>query len=134
MRNLFILIFLIIIAMSIKASNIAGLELTDLSLEYEHSVGTNREVYWNNKHGEKRGELNLNIQVMYEQLYHKLRVESNIGENQFSQVALDTEFGYKFIPVDLYMKHRSLHLLDRRLKQKYPNENALGIRLRIFGE
>lgn len=136
MRNFIILLVLILFTYSIKAeeTNFKHLKIYDLSIEAEKAIGTNRNYGIHKKHGEKKAEINLNLGLSYKQIYNVLRIESDVCERQFCTVALDTELGVKFKPVDLYLQHKSEHTLERRFNKKYQNENSVGIRLKFIGE
>ncbi len=122
------MIKLLYILTSLFASDI---ELKHLSLEYEYAVGTNRPPYFFEGYGRKVGELNLNMRTEIDNIYSIIRVESIIAERQFSNVALDTELGIKWERFDFYTQHRSEHILDQTMPQKYPNENSVGVRVNL---
>ena len=112
--------------------NIYALELSDLALEYNHAVMTNRSPILD-KDETKRGELNLEMKIKTTKYtYQDIRVLSTIGKNQFRHVALDTESGIRYNEIDLYYKHKSQHSLDAQVYENgYPNENSVGLRIRL---
>lgn len=136
MRNLILLLALVLFTYSLKAeeTNFKHLKIDDLSIEIEKAVGTNRNYGIHRKHGRKESEMNLNLEMSHKQIYNVLRIESDVCERQVCTVALDTELGVKFKPIDLYLQHKSEHNLEQRFNKKYQNENSVGIRLKFIGD
>lgn len=128
MKNL-ILLFFVMFLVNFTAK---GIELKELSIEYEAAIGTNRQAYSYEEHGDKKGELNLEMKNEYKRVYSIVRIESDIAESQFSNIALDTELGISWKPVDVYIQHRSEHVLDAQVERNYPNENSFGVRVKLL--
>lgn len=123
--------FIIGFILLLSQFNTKTFELTDLAIEYEKAVGTNRMAYQFDGHGDKVGELNLVMRNEWKRVYNTVRIDSVISEAQFSNVALDTELGISWKPIDLYIQHRSEHILDAQLERNYPNENSIGVRVKL---
>lgn len=106
--------------------------LDEFNIEYLKSVSTNRTPLLPD-HRQKAGELstNFNFRVM-KTVYSRNRIESYIAQNQFSYVGLISEVGISNDTMELFVKHYSGHCLDCIYNMKYPNENSIGIRLKLY--
>ena len=109
-----------------------ALELSDLSIEYNHAVGTNRDWYLPTD-SRRRGELNLNMRLTsLKYLYTDALIHSTIDESQFRHIGLDIESGVAYKRCEVYLKHHSQHVLDVDTPRDYPNTNSVGIRVKLF--
>ncbi len=112
-------------------SQARGMELSDLSIEYNEAIGTNRNRLLP-KDTTKKGELNLNMAVRSSKYtYTDLQIESVIDSHQFRTVGLEIESGVRYKQIELYLQHHSQHVLDRADTEKYPNENGIGLRMKL---
>lgn len=112
-------------------SHATELKLDDLYIEHKKAIGTNRTPLMPNNEI-KRGELNLGLEYSFGMLYNKLKVTSYYA-SQFRHVSLGAEMGIKWDRLELFVDHYSGHALDAVYPQKYPNENSVGVRLRLGG-
>lgn len=117
---------------STRLTTTHALELTDLSIEYNEAVGTNRNRLLPSD-STKKGELNLNMAVRTsEWTYTNAKVESQIDTSQFRTIGLKVESGLRYKIVELYLYHHSQHVIDTvDLRGKYPNENSIGVRIKL---
>lgn len=124
LKNLFIIV---VLCMSVKCM---GLDLTELYLEHNYSIGTNR--HWAIPAGERKvGELNLGMKHESSKLYSEYIVRTMYTNTQFRYGALEYEFGLKLSDVSVYLNHISEHVLDRTTIEKYQNQNSLGVRINL---
>lgn len=108
-----------------------AIELTDLSIEYNHSISTNRD-WLLPRDSARRGELNLNMAVRTSELtYTELEVHSTIDQSQFRHVGLEVESGLRAGQYNFYVQHHSQHILDAGSDRKFPNVNSIGVRVRL---
>ena len=105
-------------------------KLTDLSVEYKHSIHTNR--HWNIPENEpKQGELNLHIRHDGKYLYTQTTIHTMFTVNQFRYGALESEVGFKVGEAEVFIHHKSEHAFDMEYKEDYPNQNSVGLRLKL---
>ena len=125
-----ILISLVILATLGLSSLAFGTELTDLSIEYKSAIGTNR--HWIIPEGEQKlGETNINMRIEGDIIYSQTRIETMFTNKQFRYGALDQEIGFKIDSGEVFYHHKSQHAFDYNFGVKYPNENSLGIRIKL---
>ena len=106
----------------------AKFKVTDLSLEFLHSVGTNR--HWSIPENEKKeGELNLRMAHESEYIFTRTRIGAMYTDRQFRYGALEYEIGAKVTGFELFFNHISEHTLDFERPIKYKNQNSIGVRI-----
>jgi hypothetical protein len=113
--------------------------LKSLSVEHETAISSNRTPYVIDEF-EKRGELNLRMElgsVNVDFMYNESRIRSMYGRgggtNQFRFIGLETEGGFTYKrTIDLYMRHFSGHSLDDNLGRDYPQDNSIGLRVKLY--
>lgn len=112
----------------------AGPKLTELYIEAEKAVMTNRT--FNQVEGEKVGGwLGLGYKVEYGFIYSKNKLTSEYSDKQFRHIALDSELGFNITKqYQVYIRHYSGHMMDYAYDTKFPEENAIGIRLNLIGD
>lgn len=78
----------------------------------------------------------MDLGVKYYDFYLDNQVKSMYTNKQFRYIGLESEFGYSFDKVDIFIRHASEHSLDRPYGtiEKYPNQNDIGIRFKLFKE
>jgi hypothetical protein len=118
----------ILLAFVTLASEAAELSL--LEVEFKHAVGTNRS--WNiPENEEKGGEVNINMRVDGKKFYKFTRIKT-MYTRQFRYGAYVGELGYKVNKdVEIFLHHESQHAMDYNLGFKYPNENSIGLRVKL---
>lgn len=129
MRSILLLILLAILALSFDVEA-GGLKLTDLSLEYKHSIGTNR--HWSIREGEvKKGEFNILIRQDSKYVFVETNVLTKFTDKQFRYGALEGRAGLKYEGHELFIHHKSEHVLDYNFGKDYYNQNSVGVRIKI---
>jgi len=110
-------------------------KVTDLSIEVEKSIMTNRSFYIpEDENPSKYLNLNLKMQIG-NYMYFNQRIESIVGTSQFRHIGYRPEFGVSSsFGIDVYVRHFSGHSLDSNLGRDFPEENVVGIRFRFIGE
>lgn len=105
-------------------------ELSLLEVEFKHAVGTNRS--WNIPENERKGgEVNINMRVDGKKFYKFTRIKT-MYTHQFRYGAYVGELGYKVNKdVEVFLHHESQHAMDYNFGFKYPNENSIGLRVKL---
>lgn len=125
--NLLRLLILTAIA-ALSFNSEAKFKVTDLSLEYLYSVGTNR--HWAIPDDEeKEGELNLRMAHESEYFFSRTRIGMMYTNKQFRYGALEYEVGAKVTGFEFFFNHISEHTLDFERSVKYQNQNSVGVRI-----
>ena len=107
--------------------------LSDLSIEATQYVH-GRSSLLDNGYEQKYG-LNLNMSTRVSRFdYQRIRVTSATDDRQFRYVALEAEHGFTYNGVDVYIKHKSQHLLDSEYTNGFRDDNEVGIRLNLYKE
>ena len=130
----FIVVFLATVTLA-KASDITRFVKTkSLYIEGEKNVLSNREYHMPENEQPKHA-LNLGLDLdIGKNLYLDKKVSSLTNDRQFRFISLDFEAGVSKYGVDLYFRHFSGHTLDTGLKTRFPEDNAVGIRINLIGE
>ncbi len=134
MKFLYVILFLII-------SNSYGkdmLKLEDLSVEVEkyEIMGNTRHPYMYKDAPPNYG-LNLNMKLsLMKYLYNNSQVLSLTDQSQFRFIGLKMENGIEIDKINIYHRHFSGHALDTTYQDKYrfPEENAIGIRINLLSK
>lgn len=130
-------LILLLLSFSVFADEVSLLK--SLSIEHEQAVLGNRTPYIFNDF-KKTGELNLLMESShpkFESIYNNTRIRSMYGKgegsNQFRFVGLESELGVTYKRrIDLYFRHFSGHVLDSMLISDFPQDNSIGLRLKIY--
>ena len=109
-------------------------KVDSLYIEMDKHIKSNRSFYL--PEDESPGEsFNLGFDLdISKNLYLDSKVSSSTNGHQFRFISLDSEIGFSKYNVDLYIKHFSGHTLDASLGRRFPESNAIGIRLNLIGK
>ena len=137
--NIFIFIFYGLIGYFVgSCSNVVfsqPIKLTDLSIEttkYFH--GRNNAIFDGGTYREKYGlNLEIGLRGPYS-TYNRTKVLSATDDRQFRYIALESELGVSVSQFDIYVNHKSQHLMDATYKQGFKDDNRVGLRIHLFKE
>ena len=110
-------------------------EVDNLYIETERTFNSNRG-YLLPSGSEPKYNFNIGLDMVdgLGILYSNSVISSTVDQSQFRYIALDTEFGINFVlPIQLYYRHYSGHMLDYLPDERFPEENVIGLRLNIIG-
>lgn len=122
----------------LMAGNLSNhIHITKFNLEVLHAVGTNR--HWAIPEDEqKQGELNAFFEIRNKDnwFFSRSYVESFYTNSQFRYVSLTQEIGIEpgMKGLEFFVHHQSEHGIDFVPPIGYPNNNGIGIRLKIVGD
>ena len=109
------------------------IHMKDLYIEMDRSILSNRNYYLVDKRSRKYGvNLGLNLDITDLSFFNS-KLISITNASQFKYIGLTFDTGVKLIKgIELYYKHFSGHALDQEFPDRFPEENALGIRFRLI--
>lgn len=136
LSRLFIALVLLICWSIAKPSELQDhIKLKKLYLEAEKPVISNRSAYMLVDEN-TTNYLNLGFDLgLFKLGYLNSKVVSQTNESQFRHVGLHSELGVTvYGGVELYLRHFSGHIIDGAYPTRFPQENALGLRLILYKE